>query len=88
MSKHSQPKAANGCHQGIVLKLGSAIDSVEALSHLVDGRTIESLVEPHDKIRLNRMTRLDNPMFRLNLYRYLIILNRIEPVTRLLQKLK
>jgi len=72
----------------IVLKLGSVIDSAEVLSHRVDGRTIGSLVEPHDRIGLNRMTRLDNPVFRLNLYRYLIILNRIEPVTRLLQKLK
>jgi len=58
----------------IVLKPGSAIDSAETLSHWVEGRTIKSLVEPHDRIILNRMTRLDNPVFRLNLYRYLIIL--------------
>jgi len=72
----------------IVLKLGSVIDSAEALSHGVDGRTVGSFVEPHERIRLNWMTWLDNPVFRLNLYKYLIILNQIEPVTRLLQKLK
>jgi hypothetical protein len=33
---------------GIVLKLGSDIDSVGVPSHWVNGRTIESLVKPHD----------------------------------------
>ena len=32
----------------IVLKLGSVIDSAGVLGHWVNGRTTESLVEPHD----------------------------------------
>jgi hypothetical protein len=32
----------------IVLKLGSVIDSVGVLGQWVNGRTTESLVEPHD----------------------------------------
>jgi len=39
----------------IVLKLGSVIDSAEALGHWVDGRTIGSLVESHGWIGSNRM---------------------------------
>jgi len=34
----------------IVLKLGSVIDSEGVLGHWVIGRTIESQVEPHEKI--------------------------------------
>jgi len=32
----------------IVLKLGSVFDSARVLGHWVNGRTTESLVEPHD----------------------------------------
>jgi len=32
----------------IVLKLGSVFDSAGVLGHWVNGRTTESLVEPHD----------------------------------------
>jgi len=49
----------------IVLKLGSVIDSVRVLGHWVNGRTTESLVEPHDWIGLNRITRLDDSVLRL-----------------------
>jgi len=44
----------------IVLKLGSPIDSAGVLGHWVNGRTTESLVEPHDRTRLNRITWLDD----------------------------
>jgi len=61
----------------IVLKLGSVIDSAGVLGHWVNGRTTESLVEPHDGTGSTRITRLDNPVLRLNLYSYLTGLNRI-----------
>lgn len=67
----------------IVLKFGSKIDSRGSkidsrgiLSHSVNGWTIESLVQPHDLTRSIWMTRLDNSVLRLNLYRYLTELNR------------
>jgi len=45
---------------GIVLKLGSVIDSAGVLGHWVNGQTTESLVEPHDWTGTTRMTRLDD----------------------------
>ena len=62
----------------IVLKLGSVIDSVGVLGQWVNGRTPESLVEPHDWIGLNQITRLHDPVLRLNFYRYLIKLDWVE----------
>jgi len=44
----------------IVLKLGSVIDSAGVLGHWVNGRTTESLVEPHDRTGTTQMTRLDD----------------------------
>jgi len=41
-------------------KLGSVIDSAGVLGHWVNGRTTESLVEPHDWTGTTRMTRLDD----------------------------
>jgi hypothetical protein len=47
----------------IVLKTGPVIDSARVLGHWVIGRTTESLVEPHDRIGLNRMTRRYDSVF-------------------------
>jgi hypothetical protein len=54
----------------IVLKLVSVVDSVRVLGHWLIGRTIESLVEPHDGTGLNWMTWLDNSVSILDLYWY------------------
>jgi len=69
----------------IVLKLGSVINLAGVLGHWVNGRTTGSLVEPHDWIELNRITQLYHSVLRLNLYKYLTILNRIELMTRQLK---
>jgi len=56
--------------KSIVLKLRSVIDVVGVLSHWVNGRTTESLVEPHEKIRLNRLTRLCHSVFIMKISYY------------------
>jgi len=56
----------------IVLKLGPVIDSVRVLNHWVNGRTIGSLVEPHERIELNQLTRLCHSVFIMKILYYII----------------
>jgi len=72
----------------IVLNLGSVIDSVGVLGYWINGRITGSLVEPHERTGTTRMTRLDNSVWRLNLYSYLTRLTWIESVTQSHLKLK
>ena len=48
-----------------MLKFGTVTDLIGMLGYLVNGRTTESLVEPHNLTRLNRITQIDNPVSRL-----------------------
>jgi len=69
----------------IVFKLGSDIDSAGVLGYWVNGRTTESMIEPHDWTGLNRITRLDDSVLKLYFYKYWTRLYRIELMTRTLK---
>lgn len=55
-------------HTSIVLKIGPAIDLMRLLGHWINGQTIGLLVEPHDRIGLNQMTRQYDSVFIKNYF--------------------
>jgi len=72
----------------VILKFGSVIDSVSVFGHWVNGQTIKLLVEPYERIGLNRLTRLCYSIFIMKISYYIVWFCSLKKIITLIKSQK